>query len=170
MIGMLAVFVAFTVPSNPAMSYTNHPLKKWCGARLPVFDDSSSANNASVTLTGILKTKLAWGPPDFGEHLRTDSRWKAWVLDLDYVIPVAFISYAKPNVIAQRISIKRVQVRGPRESNGGFEEFLNRHVAVEGKLWQPSLPSDIEDVIFDATEIRFTRDVDCRGIEKLQKV
>jgi hypothetical protein len=163
------IVVAFTSFPGTASSLANHNPKSWCGPRLSVFEPNIK-NESSVTVTGTLKRKLAWGPPNFGENPRTDSRWRAWVLDLDYVTPVAFVNSARPPVITERISIRRVQVRGTRESNGGFEEFLNRHVAVEGKLWQPVFPTDIEDVILDAAEIRFTRDVDCRGIEKLQKV
>ena len=151
-----------------AASPSHHQVENWCGAPFLAYDDSAK-NDVIVTLTGFLTTRFAWGPPNFGEKPRTDSSWRPWVLRLDYATPVTLTDYAKSPPTQEHIVVTRVQVRGPMEINGGLAEFRNRHVAIEGMLWQWEAPSDVEPVVMNATQVRFTRDVDCFGRAKPQR-
>jgi len=115
-----------------------------------------------VTLSGVLTRRFEWGPPGFGENPKVDRKWQAWILDLDYIVPVSLIDAETPSEL---VSVRRLQSRGPLEMTRAYDGFLDRHVAITGTLWQAGEPSDVTPVTLQMTQIRLIGNAKCDGHE-----
>jgi hypothetical protein len=133
--------------------------KNWCGTPIDIPYDGPGDFGPTVILTGVVTQRFAWGPPGFGENPARDVRWTLWFLELDFPLSVFLLNVY--DLLDQESKVHQVQLRGDLESNGGYREFLNRHVAAKGEFWRASNPPEIEDIAVARTEVRVVKDVQC---------
>lgn len=138
-------------------------LPEWCGRTLEAED------SRVVTLTGTIVRETHWGPPGFGENPATDSRFSVWVLKLDFRVPVTVQDYPQLGQ-ATRMEATRMRIIPGLNGNLPSEEFLNRHVAVDGTLWSASAPADVTPIIMQATQIRISGPSRCDGTDAPPKI
>jgi hypothetical protein len=111
-----------------------------------------------VTVAGKATREFRWGPPNFGEHPKTDSHWYPWFLQLDYPIRIRFQDANQPQTV-----LRNIQVRGKFELNGSYEQFRGRHIEVRGKLYEATAPSDETNAVLEATDVTFAKRPRCPG-------
>ena len=85
------------------------------------------------------------------ETPKIDTHWTAWFIELDYTIPVAVPDFA-PNVGLRTAIENEIQVRGKFEFNGGYKDFLGKHVIVTGQLQQGAEPTNLGDAQLETTK------------------
>src|SRR5205814_765460 len=149
----------FTVGLDSAPLQAATPTKNWCGTPINVPYDGPGDLGPTVILTGVVTNRLTWGPPGFGENPAKDTRWTAWFLKLDS--PVSVFLLNEHDLPAGETKEREVQIRGVLERNGGYRQFLNRHVAVQGRFWRGGAPSDIDRVTVDMTEVHAVKGTRC---------
>jgi hypothetical protein len=153
---VLCCAMALCVAGSPVLAVrqlSKHSPRKWCGQIIRVYDDSSN-KSTTVTLTGVLTKRPEWGPPGFGENPKTDSRWVAWILKLDYATPIALMDYQAPKKIEKLITVREVQARGVLEYPGGYGELVNQHVAIVGNIRRAEIATDVTDITMDTKWVR----------------
>jgi hypothetical protein len=101
---------------------------------------------------------MEWGPPNFGEHPESDSKWFAWMLKLDHPISVTVGDYSNSQ---ETVELSLLQIRGRPELGGAYNKFENAHVVVQGLLWQAGEPSDITQVTMETEHIDETELTKC---------
>jgi len=127
----------------------------WCSGLRAA--DVEEKNVRQVAVSGILTQRSAFGPPNFGENPATDTKWKAWFLNLDH--PVSLFPTPSASDILKRV--REMQVRGIVERDRSFKRMLNRHVEVIGRLYVPVLPSDVGAVVLEPNLVRRTDEIVC---------
>src|SRR6266700_1447410 len=152
----LLIFAAGS-ESAPAQAAT---AKNWCGTPINVPYDGPGDLGPTVILTGVVTKRLAWGPPGFGENPAKDTRWTAWFLKLDS--PLSVFRLDVHDLPAGQTIERQVQLRGHLESNGGYGQFLNRHVAVQGRFWRASGAADLDDISVNETEVHAVKGARCQ--------
>src|SRR6266478_2042272 len=120
-----AVTAVVGLLSSPLLG---QPARSWCGTAF------ATGINVPVTLTGVVTHQVEWGPPGFGENPRTDSSFVAWILNLDFSIPVVVDD--GPGMPPKTITLGKLQLRGMQADTVGYDEFLGRHVSAQGILFE----------------------------------
>lgn len=104
---------------------------------------------------------MAWGPPNFGEHPKTDSRFPVWIIKLDYPITVITgldIGAPKQTVLALEIQIQLGSRMGDMRPG-----LLGKHVVAQGRVHTQVFPSDTTPVVIDASDVRIGSPLPCNG-------
>ncbi|HEY8698459.1 MAG TPA: hypothetical protein VIM02_12670 [Rhizomicrobium sp.] len=152
--GILASFVVM-LSGLAGSTADSHPPKRWCGQPL-----RASADIANVA-TGTLSQERVWGPPSYGETPKEDMRYKIWILNLDYTLPIdADVDLSMP---ARRITITTLQLLGPHISVHTYDDFLGRHVIVAGKMRTQIFPGDNTPIIMEVDGLQLVGEVACDG-------
>jgi hypothetical protein len=149
------LFVGLFVAEAAGQNRDN--LANWCGPSLHVGESSL------VTLTGTIIRESELGPPGFGEHPATDTRFTAWILELDYRVPIAAAEAAPPFAVPKTIT--RIQLRGGTTGNERYDDFVNRHVSVRGTLSSWIAPSDVTPIVIQPAQVRISGPARCDGSE-----
>ena len=156
---LFAGLLIFAVGSDSAPVKAATPTKNWCGTPISVPNDGPGDMGPTVVITGVVTKRQAWAPAGFGNYLGRDYQWTAWFLKLDSPLSVFLLD--DHDLPAGQTIEREVQLRGKLESNGGYREFLNRHVAVQGRFWRASGPADLGDITVNMTEVHAVKGVRC---------
>jgi hypothetical protein len=116
-------------------------------------DIPQSGGHNIVELSGVLQSETHWGPPNFGESPKTDSKFVAFVLNADYEFEIVKgVEFADPT----KIKIKRIQLFFPsREySRKAVNSMKGRHIHVRGSVWTAKTPGDVTDVNLTVTDAK----------------
>jgi hypothetical protein len=110
---------------------------------------------ASVTLSGTIATRTAFGPPNYGEDPKHDSRERYLVLALDTPIcvdadPKSNLNYESAADVAavQMVYFEKYPFR---------KGWLNKHVTVTGTLFAAETGHHHTPVLIQVTETHPTR-------------
>ena len=150
---MLAL--AASAAMSAAAPQANH-LEQWCGA--PLY---TGKNHGLVSIPGVLTRRMVWGPPNYGETPKRDTRYAIWVLKLDFLTPV--MVDAETGGPTSVVKMRTMQVTGSQASLHGYDDFLNRHVIVTGTLWTAVGPLQRTPATLDATGMKAGGEVRCDG-------
>jgi hypothetical protein len=121
------------------------PSPRWCAAPL------KTGKGGNVTLGGFLSEKVVWGPPNFGENPKTDSRVSIWVLSLDYPIPVSINGEFKTG---HEVSlVDKIQLNVTSEHVGDLRSHSGYRIVITGSLWSAFAPTDLKPVTMNIAKI-----------------
>ena len=105
-----------------------------------------------IQISGLLRSELHWGPPNFGEEPSTDSRFVAWVVQLDKPVPVR----GKVNVSGKNVAnILEFGISVDLGSSARDElRVLDGQMAlITGKLWAATTQGDVRPGVINATSV-----------------
>lgn len=105
---------------------------------------------ANVTLTGVVVSKTYYGPPDYGESPKTDSRESQYVLILDSAVDVVG-DQSEPTT---ELGVKRVTLVVNDFKAHPVENLLGTRVEVQGTLFHASTGHHHTKVLINVTSIR----------------
>lgn len=109
------------------------------------------SNGQAIGISGVLHKEIHWGPPNFGENPKTDSKFAAWVLHVDK--PFNAIQDSKTGA-GKELVVTDIQLElSSVISVEQIAAFENKHIAVEGKLWKITTPGDVTDFNVSVTKI-----------------
>jgi hypothetical protein len=117
--------------------------------------------NEEVALSGTLRKRFVWGPPNFGERPNTDKKLVVWVVHLDFPRHAIAPDYTTghPN----KFVVRTIQIRRRLGTAYGYEEFERRHVVVRGKILAQLEYDDVMPIIVDPTTVSLGGKVGCNG-------
>jgi len=102
-----------------------------------------------------------WGPPNFGEHPRTDSKFTAWIVSVGKPVPVqAGVQFAGKS----QASVSEIQLSiDPTTFHSKVLRPLDgKMVVATGKFWQASTPGDVTPVVLSVETLAATDKTICR--------
>ena len=105
---------------------------------------------ANVTLTGVVVSKTYYGPPDYGESPKTDSRESQYVLILDSAVDVVG-DQSEPTT---ELGVKRVTLVVNDFKAHPVENLLGTRVEVQGTLFHASTGHHHTKVLINVTSIK----------------
>ncbi|MBI3678480.1 MAG: hypothetical protein HY243_17875 [Proteobacteria bacterium] len=153
----LAILIASgaLVPADSGMAAAARARR--CGKML------HTGQTATSTISGILKSSMEYGPPNFGE-LKTDPKVWIWVVRLDVPVPVAT---GEDEVWMKReiVTVKEIEVSRFSKNYETLARYRNRHVRVHGSLSSAVEWQDFTNPVIVADSIVPDGTTDCRGKE-----
>ena len=115
----------------------------------------------TIEFSGILHHQVHWGPPNFGEHPRTDSKFTAWIVSVGKPVPVqAGVQFAGKS----QASVSEIQLSiDPTTFHSKVLRPLDgKMVVATGKFWQASTPGDVTPVVLSVETLAATDKTICR--------
>jgi hypothetical protein len=106
---------------------------------------------AIVTITGVLVSRTYYGPPNYGENPKTDSKERQYVLILDS--PVDVVGDQNDELNKTERGIKRVTLVVHDFKAHPVESLLGGRVEVQGKLFHAHTGHHHTKVLIDVTSI-----------------
>jgi hypothetical protein len=104
---------------------------------------------------------MAWGPPNFGEHPKTDSRYALWIVQLDYSVSV--VTGEEIGMPVARMRVREIQIRRGSRVDADIPHLLGKHVVVRGRLFTQVFPGDNTPVVMEASALKIGGPVACGG-------
>lgn len=104
-----------------------------------------------VTLKGRVVSRTFYGPPNYGENPKTDSRESQYILILDSAIDV--VTGSDPTDQAER-GVKRVTLVVDDFAAHPVRPLLGRHVLIEGTLFHAHTGHHHTRVLIEVSSIK----------------
>jgi hypothetical protein len=120
----------------------------------------TTENTKDIRISGKLVRRMTYGPPNYGETPKTDSRYPYWVVKLDY--PISVITGADIGMPSQIVTAREMQIRlgsGLRD----LASFRGKHVIVQGQLATQVFAADMTPVVFDGSSMVAGGPIPCEG-------
>jgi hypothetical protein len=107
----------------------------------------------SVRLSGKLHTEWFWGPPNFGEHPKTDQHYQGWVLRLDNPLLARDYPYGKSG--ETNYTLREIQIRVMYDSKlfPEVDRYVGKHVVAVGTVEFGTGPADNTMIVMWATAL-----------------
>ena len=101
---------------------------------------------SEVSLCGILRHELRWGPPGFGENPKEDTKFTVWFIS--FKKPRSF-SYVGEHHTEHKESLSEIQLSPDLQNirKVVLMQLTGKHVVVKGKLWPATSEGDITAVV-----------------------
>lgn len=116
----------------------------------PIKETWYTCESETVTLTGLLVTERAYGPPNYGENPETDKKEYFPVFKLSD--PISIKAESKDELNGEPLrGIKEIQL--VIQAQDGFD-LKNRNVEVKGKLFHSITGHHHKKVLLDVEKIR----------------
>lgn len=101
------------------------------------------SNGQDIRVTGVLQSEIHWGPPNFGETPKTDSKFAAWVLHVDSPFTVV---KDEGDGSEGEATVSEIQLELSNTfSDEQIAALVKKHISVEGSLWMAQTPGDVKD-------------------------
>ena len=100
------------------------------------------------TISGIIKTELHYGAPNFGEDTINDKKVYPYILFLDKQISV----FAEDGFESTYNHIEKIQLTSTH--NIKFEALKGRKVVLTGELFESDNGNHFTDILLDITEVK----------------
>jgi hypothetical protein len=136
------------------MAAASHAASATCHRRV------TTANMKDIRISGILVLRMTYGPPNYGENPKTDSRFAYWVVKLDY--PIAVITGIDIGMPSQMVTAREMQIRR-RPGLVDVGPFRGKHVIVQGVVGTQEFAEDMTPVIIDASSMVAGGPIPCKG-------
>ena len=122
------------------------------------------ADDAEITVSGVVESIVFWGPPNFGELPKADPKYTGAILHLDYPIYIprklkpesfdgnVFYSVSKDNLIAikgGKIFILNVRMEEDDTKRLAYRAHNGWRARITGTLRENRLPSDHTPIVLD---------------------
>lgn len=119
------------------------------------------ANGETIELSGVFHRKVLWGPPNFGDNPKTDSKFVAW-----------FISLSKPLVVQGGVefgggyysSVSEIKLSSETTQFKSklLQPLAGKLVVVAGQLWRGNTAGDVTPIVIAAKTVKPTDQDICR--------
>lgn len=110
-------------------------------------------------ICGVLSEKSYWGPPNFGENPSSDSKWSAWILNLDGPVEIKNSDILKTD----QVTLTEIQIEPVTSAQRkALRNFDKKRVEVSGQFWSAATPGDVTPVILMLEKIHRST-AGCRG-------
>jgi hypothetical protein len=125
-------------------------------------------DRATMEIAGVLHGVVEWGPPNFGEHPESDSRWTAWIIDLPAPLAISggVMFGGKLWTTVSQIQIKMLASVHEGSDNALLLPYEGKLVAVTGKLFPATVISDVTPVGIDGEHVRLADHPTCRVLDR----
>ena len=92
----------------------------------------TSGKDPDALISGTVVERKVWGPPNFGEHPKTDSRYRVWIITVDEPIRVTINN--EPGYEPEKVVAREVQFRGGIIAVPDYSGLTGKHLVVRGRL------------------------------------
>lgn len=113
---------------------------------LPEYDDTTVTYG---TFSGYVIKKQEWGPPNFGENPKTDSRWNAVFLKLDHPVALCNKDNTPSSEVLNCIQIIDMAACG----SPPFASYSNKHLTIFGPLDNADGPAQLTPITMDCQKL-----------------
>ena len=103
----------------------------------------------TVHVCGVSSKSMEWGPPNFGEIPKTDSKFEVWKLAVDS--PGLLIS---ENEVDTRVSTIQLFVDRFDKDTSNIRLVSGQHICADGKVWAASSQGDVLPFGLDVVAVR----------------
>ena len=124
-------------------------------------------DGATLEISGVLHSVAEWGPPNFGEHPETDSRWTAWIIDLPTPLTIAGGVTVRGKLwkSVSQIQIKMLAHVHEESDNELLSPYEGKLIVVTGKLFSATAMSDVTPEEIDGEHVRLADHATCRVLD-----
>lgn len=116
-------------------------------------EELSTGGTEPVEICGVLRHETRWGPPNFGENPKTDSRFTVWIVSLRKSVSVRSGSEigkeGREDVSEIQLSIDRSKFK-----RKDLQQLDSKQVQASGKLWTATSQGDVTPVVLALTKIK----------------
>jgi hypothetical protein len=118
-----------------------------------------------IQISGILFTQLDYGPPNYGENPKTDSKEDHIILRLDDRLRVDRKDDVFGTMPAE-ITVTEIQVAFVEtDPKFAHQHFRNRHAVISGELYAAETAHHVRSILISASDIRDGGRIGCDGKE-----
>lgn len=108
-------------------------------------DDTVDADQSVETvLHGILRSKVIWGPPNFGETPNSDRKEIVWYIILED--PIKFIYKKDREIVSEYLKEIRVYFQTV-DGSYDLNKYVNLSVRLTGDVWSSTSEGDVTPVV-----------------------
>jgi hypothetical protein len=111
----------------------------------------TSGEDPDALISGTVMERKVWGPPNFGEHPKTDSRYRVWIIALDEPIRVTINN--EPGHEPERVVAREVQFRGGVIAVPDYSSLTGKHLVVRGQLAEQLWETDHTRIVIEAKSV-----------------
>lgn len=130
---------------------------------LTVFISAANANEVDLAtgtvaeICGILRHETRWGPPNFGENKKTDSKFIVWIVSMQKSVNIsAGKETGKPTV--ERLSEIQLSIPVSKYPIQRLQRLDGKIVRASGTLWTATSQGDVTSVVMALSEISLGND------------
>jgi len=109
-------------------------------------------------ICGILRRELRWGPPNFGEKPESDSKFDAWIVNLEKPVQVDLGAELGKRHVEM---LSHIQVTLPTAQQPVLDSLEGTEVFATGRLWTATSQGDVTPAVLAVTKIE-RADSSCR--------
>jgi len=102
-------------------------------------------------ISGTVVERNVWGPPNFGEHPKTDSRYRVWIVVLDDPIQVTIANESRHE--PEEVAVREIQLRGGVLAVPNYSGLTGKHLVVRGQLAEQLWETDHTRVVIEAKAV-----------------
>jgi len=111
----------------------------------------TARENPDALISGTVIERKVWGPPNFGEHPKTDKRYRVWIVALDNPIQVTIDS--EPGYQSEKVVAREIQFRGGILAVPDYSGLTGKHLVVRGQLAEQVWETDHTRIVIEAKEV-----------------
>lgn len=101
------------------------------------------------TFSGYVIKKQEWGPPNFGEDPKTDSRWNAVFLKLDHPVALCNKNHTPSSEVLNCVQIMDMSACG----SPSFASYSKQHLTIFGPLDNANGPAQLTPITMDCQKL-----------------
>jgi len=111
----------------------------------------TSGEDPDALISGMVVERKVWGPPNFGEHPKTDKRYRVWIVALDNPIRVTIDNESghQPETLVAR----EIQIRGGILAVPDYSGLTGKHLVVRGQLDGQVWETDHTRIVIEAKDV-----------------
>jgi len=117
-------------------------------------------NGGAIEISGVLHQRKSWGPPNYGENPKTDSKYVAWLVFVSLPIPVQGGADIDGKV---QSTVSKIQLNIPMAFDRKSLNLLDgKMVLASGKLWKADTAGYVTPVFLSVKTLTPTDKTICR--------
>lgn len=110
---------------------------------------------AQTTICGVLRDETRWGPPGFGEHPKTDSKFTVWIVSLRKPVVVDFGKDIGQSAQRTKLGEIELSIDPSNQVLNLYLEQLDHNIVVAfGRLWTGTSQGDVTPVVLELLDLR----------------
>lgn len=103
------------------------------------------------TIEGTLIKKMYYGPPGYGENPDTDAKHYPFILQIEFPIDVKKIGNGTHS--SDKLQVDEIQVVAGKEEIEILKQYENKHIVIQGTLFEAVLGPHYTEVLIDLEKI-----------------
>ena len=107
---------------------------------------------SEVSLCGVIRHELRWGPPGFGETPQKDSRFTAWFVSFENPLQFRYVG-ERSEEQKQYLSEIQLSLDPTSIHKRDLLQLTGQWVAVTGRLWSATSQGDVTPVVLALNQV-----------------